>query len=66
MVLSDSNTNGIREPLTKRSCSNFNAIGVVSFGVTGGNAVYGLDGGQLLVERTVHSIALQFHLRGMP
>lgn len=50
MVLSDSKTNGIREPLTKRSSSNFNAIGIVSFRVTRSNAVYGLDGGKLSVN----------------
>jgi hypothetical protein len=43
VVLGNSKTNGVREPLSQRTSGNFNAVSVVRLGVTGCDAVYRLS-----------------------
>jgi hypothetical protein len=43
MVLRNGKTNGIRKPLSERSSCNFDTVGIVRLGVTGGKAVYSLQ-----------------------
>jgi hypothetical protein len=45
VVLGNSKTNGVREPLSQRTSGNFNAVSVVRLGVTGCDAVYRLSYG---------------------
>ena len=40
VCLSNCQTNGITETLTKRASSDFDSRSIMSFGMTGGNAVY--------------------------
>jgi hypothetical protein len=42
-VLSNSKTNSIGETLTERPCGNFNALGVMCFGMTRSDAIYRLE-----------------------